>query len=124
MSIPVVAYPITISRPPAIYRGDPYSLTVAMPNVSGSPVDLSQYGSAWTAMLRTSPDGTPAINWTVDATHLAAGYVILSLTGATTAGLTEKNYGFDIQATGGAVDPFTVWRCPAVSVLGDYTWSG
>ncbi len=109
-----MAYPITLP-PLTAWRGDPFSVTLRIKDQAGAVVDLSGYGSAWTSQLRTDLNaGAVEAAFTIDATHaadLTDPRLILSLTGVQTTTLQRESwYGFDIQATGGASTPFTVWQ--------------
>lgn len=118
-----LTYPIRLPDEPAVYRGDPFDWTLAIAAGEDSdgelldPVDLTGYGSAWAATARA---GQEEVAFAVDSSHAAQGYVVLLLTAAQTAQLQERPYDFDVQATGGARSPFTVWA-GSFTVVGDIT---
>lgn len=125
MSLPLnVQYPIVLGSLPTIWRGDPYQLTLSMFQSDGTtPQDLTGFGSAWSSHMRAAIGSSViAATWTVDVTHLTDGYVVLSLTDVQTAALRKgQSYGFDVQATGGTMTPFTVWQARSVAVDGEWT---
>ena len=116
MTIPAVQYPIEVSPLPVIWRGDPYGIDLTF-----TDVDLTLYGSSWSAQLRYSFTTDPAVSFTVDDSDAADGVLHLDLDGEQTAALDQGLYGFDVQATGGAVDPFTVFVCRRQRVDGEFT---
>jgi hypothetical protein len=102
-------------------RGDAYQLPITDVQADGvSPTNLTAYGSAWTAKLRTSFDATTAIDFTVDASNAATGHLVLSLTGAVTGAMLAKDYVFDVQVTGGTQSPLTLYA-GVLSIVKDVT---
>lgn len=122
MSDVVLQYPITVQQTIQIYRGDasvPIKLLLTGPS---GPIPLDGFGDTWECQLKVAPDAGVAAEFIVDDTHVADGYVTLeSLSGEDTAALRAgEAYGADVQASGGTLSPFTVWRL-AFYVEGDYT---
>lgn len=128
----MTSFPVTLPNLPTVWRGDPYSGICAMGDSASideagaitvvNPVDLSTLGTSWTSQIRTSIAATlVAAEFAIDITHLADGYLILSLTGDQTFALRRGvPYGFDVQAAGGLTSPFTVWKGSLV-VDGEWT---
>lgn len=102
--------PVDLGSVP-LYRGDAWRMPITDYAADGTtPTNLTGYGSAWAAQMRQTPDSPTAVTITVDATAAATGQLVLTLAAATTAELTASLYVFDVQATGGAVSPITVYR--------------
>lgn len=124
MTAPNVTYPIVLTNVPTLWRGDPYSATVRVEKADGTPQDLSPYGTAWAASLRLAFDTLQHIDFTIDSSNAADPTdprLVLSLDATQSAALiTGQTYGFDVQATGGARTPFTVF-VGALPVDGDWT---
>lgn len=126
-------YPVQL-RTFEVWRGDARSVvlrftktnrTVDPPVVT--KIDLSGFGSSWAAQLRQEVDSPTGVAWAVDPQFISDPddpRLILSLTGEQTAALERRDitapYGFDVQASGGAESPFTVWW-GQFTVDGDYT---
>lgn len=90
--------------------GEPLTWTVTIKDGSGSPVDLTAYGTTWAADLRQSYSMQPAVVFAIDASGAASGVLVLSLTGTQTAAMATSTgdhtmWFFDIQVTGGTVSP-------------------
>lgn len=122
MTTPVVSYPIAIPDVPTIWRGDPFVWQLTLQQANGSAQDLTPFGTTWAASLRTSIDAQTSVDFAVDVSALTSGIVKLSLTAVQTASMHRGKaaYGFDVQASGGSISPFTVWR-GSVNVDGEYT---
>lgn len=101
--------PRQVLPPWTVVRGDAFTQTVTI-TAAGSPVNLTSYGTAWTAQARRDPDDTTAIPFTIDATNAATGVLVFTLSAATTASMNNAVYYFDVQATGGTVSPQTPFR--------------
>jgi hypothetical protein len=120
VTVPNVQYPIVVQATPTIWRGDDFEWEIPLNNADGSPCDMSGFGPAWAASMRVNMDDDEHVDFVVDPAHLADGYITLSLDSTQTAALTFGKYGFDVQASGGAVSPFTVFT-GVLPVDGDYT---
>ena len=121
-----IEYPITLTPPKQVYRGDALRFGVSMQ--AGNPladVDLFLFGTAWTAQARasTSSGDAAVITFAVDiTTGVVSGKLLtiyLSLTGAQTAAIPFGELGFDIEASGGALSPITPFTGRLV-VTGEY----
>jgi hypothetical protein len=88
-------------------------------------MNLTAFGSAWTAMLRQSYSSVDVQSFAVDTTNAATGVLVLTLTAVQTAGMATApgdltTWHFDLQATGGTVSPQTPFK-GMVQVWRDYT---
>lgn len=94
-----------------VYRGDAFSEPIEdVAADETTPTDLTAYGPAWSALYRYDEDGPVVGAFTIDTSNLATGVVTLALTGAQTAAMDRREYVFDVQVTGGPVDPITVYK--------------
>lgn len=110
-------------------RGDAWEWTATVQQTafdgSVSPVDLTSYGT-FTAQARSSEDAATAVDIGIDVTNAASGVLVLSLSGAQTAGMVQPDtggdlaYGFDVQATGGTLSPDTP-MVGSLLIVKDYT---
>jgi len=93
--------PVGRFDPKGIVRGDDYtmSLTFYSDAAKTSPMNLS--GSTFAAQLRTSPDDTAHVDFSIDTTNAATGVLLLSLTHTQTAAL-GRLYAWDLQQTDGS----------------------
>lgn len=81
------------------YRGDPYALALPMWNDTvDPPTVLPLTGRTYQAQVRESPDALDSWDFAIDHTHLADGYIVLSLSAAQTAQMPEECW-FDIEET-------------------------
>jgi hypothetical protein len=102
--------PAVISAALPVYRGDAWSKTLRFwaDEVGGTPIDLTAFGTSFTAQVRYSATTASFTPFTVDDTDAATGVLVLSLTGDQTGALMNSTYHFDVQATGGALSPRTI----------------
>jgi len=119
-SVTVVNYPIRVADVPEVWRGDALRIKFSLSDSDGNPVDLNTFGDTWASMFRSQATSSQHTDATVDTSHLADGYVIVSLTGDQTQALKQDQYGYDVQATGGPLSPITIWT-GVVNVSGDFT---
>lgn len=110
-------------------RGQPFELKfLAEFDADDAIVELSTYGTTWAAQLRPSFDSTTAVDFTLDVSNIDGGVdsdpfatrLILTLASADTAALQLATYYADVQVTGGAVDPNTLYAF-RVTIHGDVT---
>ena len=113
-----------------IVRGDFYKIEI-LPELDadGNVVELSNYGTTWTAKLRPNPDSSTALSFNIDTTNVdgsvdndpATPRLILSLTGVQTGTLDQAQYGMDLQVTGGTESPLTLYKA-TIPMQKDYTY--
>lgn len=78
---------------------DTYKLVINIVDDTGAPIDLS--GRTYEASM-VFDGSTNRIDFAVDSSLAASGSVIISLSKATTAGLSTGTYYYDFQETVGA----------------------
>lgn len=77
-------------------QGDDWLITCNVVDVNGYAVDLS--GSTYVAKIKRSKTNSSAVaSFTIDATNLALGTFVLSLSAAESSLLTARHYYYDIQ---------------------------
>ena len=100
-----------------VVAGDPLSITINITS-GGTGVNLTTYGTTWTADLRTDPTSSTSVPFTVDASAASTGTLVLSLTGTQTSTMATSltctpaptSWQFDLQASGGTVSPQTPFQ--------------
>lgn len=106
-----VSFPIDLGTFP-LYRGDAAGrnkVTITLKDSQDALVDLTVFGDTWTAQAREFIESTEAIELTVDDTNAADGVLEVSIPDDDSAALPWALV-FDVQATGGTVDPITVFK--------------
>lgn len=101
-----------------IIRGDAWAVSLnAFQPDDVTPLNLATtYAAAggWTAQYRASPDSQTSGIVTLGTASLATGILGLSLDGTATTAMGAPGaaitYVFDVQVTGGASSPITVYR--------------
>jgi len=107
----IASYPIDLGTFP-LYRGDGAGrnqVGIHLQDVNEDPVDLSLFGDEWEAQARSSYATNEAIDLDIDDTGAATGDLIVSIPDADSVAL-PRALVFDVQATGGGISPFTVFR--------------
>ena len=111
--------PRTDLGPQSCVQGDPFSWTITINSTSSggvvTPVNLTTFGSVWTAMLRQNPAQTPPVAFGINTSSASTGVLVLSLTGTQTAAMATGPadptvWFFDLQVSGGSVTPLTPYR--------------
>lgn len=94
-----------------IYRGDAWSLPIA-DTTDDQPTDWSTFGDTFQCYLRTDPDAADFIEADVDIS--TPGVMVVSLTGLQTEVMLDgQTYTGDVQVSGGAVSPRTLFTFQA-----------
>lgn len=107
----IESFPIDLGTFP-LERGDGAgrnSIGIHLQDDAEVAVDLTGYGDTWTAQARRAAGSTTAIDLDVDATGAATGDLIVSVPDDTSAAL-PSTLVFDVEATGGAISPLTVFK--------------
>ncbi len=118
-----MALPAVIPTLIPLYRGDSFSMPVRVFSDAEqtTPVDLTLFGSVFTAQLRTTFRAAVEVPFDVDDTDAATGVLVLSLTPAQTGALDRGSYGFDAQAANADATVVTTLIAGKLAVSGDYT---
>jgi hypothetical protein len=108
-----------------VVTGDPLEIDHQVNKPDGSPMDLTTFGTSWSAMLRQSYSSVDVQSFAIDATSASTGLLKLTLTAAQTTSMATApgdltTWHFDLQASGGAVSPQTPFK-GAVQVWRDFT---
>jgi hypothetical protein len=77
-------------------QGDDFETTLRAKEAVDAEVGIDLTGLVFRAQLRTEPSGTLLIEFTVDHTRLAEGYIVLSATAEQTAQVTRPGV-YDVE---------------------------
>jgi hypothetical protein len=120
-----MALPVILPTPLSLWRGDSRTLTFRFwADVNKTvPIDLTAYGSVFSAQVRLSPGDPLLAGLDVDASQVATGVLTVRFTPATWAsiGRDVKAAGYDVQAASTAGDDVTTLVTQKLKVSGDYT---
>lgn len=118
-----MALPAVLPEAIAVWRGDSLSVPLRFWSDAAKtiPVDLTGFGSVFTAQARRSTSATSDVPFAVDATAAATGLLTLGLTPTQTAALVNGSYGFDVQAANGGATSVTTLLTGRLTVAGDFT---
>lgn len=94
-----MGFPIIVTTPVPVYRGDDTDFFSYTLTSSGTPVDLSAW--TWTGQWRSKADDDVALDLVVDATDAATGVLHVAAIGAVTA-LMESKGVWDVQGVNGS----------------------
>lgn len=84
-----------------IYMGDAYDHEITFTDADGDPINMA---GTWRAQIRKRvSDAAALVAFTVDTTDAATGVLVLSLTKAETAALTDGGAWWDLEETGAGV---------------------
>lgn len=117
-----MSLPILLPNAVKAYRGDASSFVIQVlrNRKDPQPVDLTGYGNTWASQIRESEGSPLAASFAVDATNAATGILAFSLAGTIVSSLDQPLYWFDVQVTGGAQSPLTVFL-GKIEVRGEIT---
>lgn len=112
MSSTKVEFPIEVPDLP-MYRGDApgrngMNLSLKVDPNAPELVDLTTFGTTWKSQARPVGSGGDTIDLVVDASDAADGVLHVSIPLAKSADL-PNILAYDVQVTGGAISPLTVW---------------
>jgi hypothetical protein len=115
-----VASPVDLGTIP-VYRDADWSWQIQNNGPTGSPIDMTAFGTVWTSMARTNLAAADAVTITVDASQAATGLIVLSLTHAATAALAVTLLHFDVFAAASGGTPVNAVYTGELQVDGAYT---
>lgn len=91
-----------------ITRSDQWSLPVVRRDAAGATIPLT--GRVYTAQIRTDPDAATAVSMAISTAEAATGKIVLSLTAAQTAGLSDGSWWDLEERLSVGADPRTILR--------------
>lgn len=118
-----MSLPGVLPQPVNVWRGDSLSIPVRVWSDAAKtvPVDLTGFGSVFTAQARRTFSDTAFVAFAVASSAAITGQLTLSLTPAQTAALVNGAYGFDVQAADAGGTSVTTLLTGELAVSGDFT---
>lgn len=119
-------FPGVLERPFVLWRGDTRTITIQVwdDDARTIPVDLTSFGSVYTAQARETPQSVDFIAFdTIDTTDAATGKIVLTISSDTSFsfGFAPARFGFDLSIEDTSVPPVrTTIVTGYLEVLGNY----